>query len=212
MTNSQMTTYLKVIAFDCDGVLFDTKAANRAYYNSILELMGKPEMTDEQFAYVQMHTVERALSFLCGPDGLEQAHAHRRQLSYFPFIKYMKKAPGLDDLLDRINGSLHTAIATNRSNTMTRVLEEHDLTGRFELIVTALDVMRPKPAPEQLLKILDFFNAEPAEMIYVGDSELDQEAARSAEVPFIAFNNASLSADFHVKEMKEVGAILGFAD
>ena len=200
---------IRVVAFDCDGVLFDTVAANRAYYNAIMAAMGKPEITDEQFAYVQMHTVDQSLAFLCGPEGVADAHARRRQLSYFPFIQHMKKAPDLDTLLKRIDGSIHTAIATNRSNTMNRVLEEHGLAGRFELVVTALDVMRPKPAPEQLLKILEYFDAGPDEMIYVGDSELDEMAARAAEVPFIAYNNPSLSADFHVTGMKEVGRILG---
>ncbi len=199
----------KVVAFDCDGVLFDTEAANRAYYNAIMAALGKPEITDKQFVYVQMHTVEQALLFLCGPDGLAQAQAHRRQLSYFPFIQHMKKAPGLDELLDRIDGRMHTAIATNRSNTMNRVLDEHGLSDRFEMVVTALDVMRPKPAPEQLLKILEYFEAGPDEMVYVGDSELDEMAARAAEVPFIAYNNPALSAEFHVTAMKQVGHILG---
>jgi len=200
---------IKIVAFDCDGVLFDTEAANRAYYNSIMARLGLPEVTDEQFAYVQMHTVDQALTYLCGPERLTQAHDQRRQLSYGPFIKHMKKAPDLDDLLDRMAKGFHTAIATNRSNTMGRVLEEHGLSGRFELVVTALDVMRPKPAPEQLLKILDYFDAGPDELLYVGDSQLDEMAARSAEVPFVAYNNPALSADFYVTGMKEVGTILG---
>jgi phosphoglycolate phosphatase len=200
---------IKIVAFDCDGVLFDTVEANRAYYNSILARMGLAEMTDEQFLYVQMHTVDQSLIYLFGEENLAQAHDHRRQVSYLPFIAHMKKAPFLDDLLDSLAGRMHTAIATNRSNTMNRVLEEHGLAGRFEIVVTALDVMRPKPAPEQLLKILDYFNAGPDEMMYVGDSSLDEMAARSAQVPFIAFNNTSLSADYHVTGMREVGAILG---
>jgi phosphoglycolate phosphatase-like HAD superfamily hydrolase len=203
---------IKVVAFDCDGVLFDTESANRAYYNAILARLAFPEITDEQFFYVQMHTVEEALIFLFGAENLAAAHDHRRQVSYSPFIAHMKKAPFLDDLLDSLNGRMHTAIATNRSNTMNRVLEEHGLSGRFEMVVTALDVMRPKPAPEQLLKILDYFDARPDEMIYVGDSLLDEMAARSAEVPFIAFNNSSLSADYHVTGMREVAAILGLVE
>ncbi len=198
----------KIAAFDCDGVLFDTDSANRAYYNRIMELMGRPEITDEQFAYVQMHTVNASLAYLVGEENLKQAHDCRRQSGYLPFIKEMKKAPQLDELLDILAGRLHLAIATNRSNTMNRVLAEHGLSGKFELVVTALDVMRPKPAPEQLLKILDYFQARPPEMIYVGDSELDERAARSAEVPFIAYNNLKLDADFHAAEMAEVGRIL----
>ena len=48
---------LKVIVFDCDGVLFDTEAANRAYYNHILKHFGKPVMTANQFAYAHQHTL-----------------------------------------------------------------------------------------------------------------------------------------------------------
>ncbi|MDY6903626.1 MAG: HAD family hydrolase [Thermodesulfobacteriota bacterium] len=199
---------LKIVAFDCDGVLFDTEAANRAYYNDILRRMGLPAVTDEQFAYVQMHTVDASLAFLCGRERLAEAHEHRRQSGYGPFIQYMKKAPGLDHLLDRLAGRFHTAIATNRSNTMNRVLTTHGLAGRFMPVVTALDVPHPKPAPDQLHKILDHFRADPAEMVYVGDSELDATAATAAAVPFIAFNNPDLPADHHVVSMDELGAVL----
>lgn len=199
---------IKIIAFDCDGVLFDTEAANRAYYNEILKRMGLPELTDDQFEYVHMHTVDASLAFLCGEDRLDEAHEHRKQSGYSPFIQYMKKAPGLDDLLDRLACRYHTAIATNRSNTMNRVLTTHGLAGRFMPVVTALDVPNPKPAPDQLHKILHYYNADPGEMIYVGDSALDATAAKAAAVPFVAYNNPALPADQHVTSMDELGRIL----
>ena len=202
---------IRIVAFDCDGVLFDTEAANRAYYNTILAGIGLPPMTDEQFAYVHMHTVDASLEFLAGRENLERAHAVRRQAGYGPFIQHMKKAPYLEELLDRLDGRYHTAIATNRSNTMNRVLNEHGLAGRFEMVVTALDVMRPKPAPEQLLKILENFRVAPGQMVYIGDSELDQAAAQSAQVPFIAYNNPQLTADAHAVDMCQVQSLLGLA-
>lgn len=200
---------IKIVTFDCDGVLFDTDEANRAYYNTILQMMNRPPMTNEQFGYVQMHTVEASLAYLVGPENLEEAHQCRRRSGYGPFIRYMKKAPHLEELLDRLSGHFHTAIATNRSNTMNRVLKEHDLSDRFELVVTALDVMRPKPAPEQLLKVLEHFGAGPSAMVYIGDSELDEQAAQSAEVPFVAFNNPDLAADYHVTGMRGLQRVLG---
>ena len=36
-----MSSY-KVIAFDCDGVLFDTAESNRTYYNAIRNQLGMP--------------------------------------------------------------------------------------------------------------------------------------------------------------------------
>ena len=47
---------VKVVTFDCDGVLFDTKDVNRMYYNKVLEYMGKPPLTDEQTEFAHMQT------------------------------------------------------------------------------------------------------------------------------------------------------------
>ena len=59
-----------------------------------------------------------------------------------------------------------------------------------------------------LPKILDYFQARPPEMVYIGDSELDEYAAHSAGVPFIAFGNLKLKADFHATTMAEVQKII----
>jgi len=58
-----MTT-IKVVVFDCDGVMFDTQEANMAYYNDILTHFGRPSMTCEQFSYSYMHTAEKSLDYL----------------------------------------------------------------------------------------------------------------------------------------------------
>ena len=41
--------HIKVVAFDCDGVMFDTTKANMSYYNEILEHFGQPTLTPDQF-------------------------------------------------------------------------------------------------------------------------------------------------------------------
>ena len=38
---------LKLVIFDCDGVMFDSKNANRVYYNHMLEKFGHPPMDAE---------------------------------------------------------------------------------------------------------------------------------------------------------------------
>jgi len=59
------------------------------------------------------------------------------------------------------------------------------LPDRFDLVVTSLDVERPKPHPDSLLKILAQFKAAPRQSLYVGDSEVDEKTARAAGVPFV---------------------------
>jgi phosphoglycolate phosphatase-like HAD superfamily hydrolase len=45
-------------------------------------------------------------------------------------------------------------------------------------------------------------------MIYVGDSEVDRQAAAAAGIPLVAYRNRDLAADFHVNDMQALGALL----
>jgi len=196
---------IKVVIFDCDGVMFDTVKANTAYYNNVLRHFGKPDMTSEQFAYSHMHTADVAMAYLFDDEKmLETAQTYRKSMSYLPFLKYMEIEPYLKPLLKRLRPKYKTAVATNRTDTMKRVLIEHKLKDYFDLVVSALDVKRPKPHPEQLFKILEHFKIKPYNAIYIGDSKLDEMAAKAAEITLIAYKNRSISADFHIDSLKEI--------
>jgi len=195
----------EAVAFDCDGVMFDSSEANRAYYNKVLLHLGLPAMTAEQAAYAHMHTVDESLQHLIDdPQALAAAQQYRRRMGYLDFIRLMVMEPHLKTLLAKLRPAIRTAIATNRTDTMGRVLAEHGLEGQFDMVVTAMDVRNPKPHPEQLQVILDHFKLKPERMIYIGDSALDAQAAQAAEVPFIAFRNQSLPARMHVDNLAQV--------
>ncbi len=201
---------IKVVAFDCDGVMFDSSHANRAYYNHLLSHFHLPDMTEEQFDFAHMHTVDESLEYLIQDRQiLNAARQYRLQMSYMAFIRYMVMAPGLLPLLDKLSSGYQTAVATNRTDTMDRVLEEHGLAGRFDLVVTASDVEFPKPHPQQLLVLISHFGIRSDEMIYIGDSSLDAQAARAAQVPFVAYQNPRLNGDAHVGSMAEVERLMG---
>ena len=201
--------HVRIVVFDCDGVMFDTAKANMAYYNHLLQQFGRPAMTQSQFAYTHMHTVDEALGFLFNDAVvLEQVQAYRTRMNYVPFLKYMVIEPDLRPLLNRLRPRYRIAIATNRTDTMDRVLKTHDLEKKFDLVVTAFDVVHPKPHPEQLHKILAHFGLQREQAIYIGDSELDERAAGAAGVAFVAYANRALRADFHIKRLKELEDIL----
>jgi len=201
---------IKVVAFDCDGVMFDTIEVNRAYYNHLLSRFGRPLMTDVQFDFIHMHTVDESVAYLFDGQGLEEVHDFRKTMDYRPFLKYMRMEPYLKPLLKRLRPRYKTAIATNRTDTMPFVMAAYDLGALFDLVITARDVICPKPHPEPLNKILAYFNCAPANALYIGDSELDQIASRAAGIRFVAYNNRSLQADYHIKALKEVETVLAF--
>lgn len=202
-------TNVRVVAFDCDGVLFDTLEANRHYYNRILRHFGRPAMNEDQLRFVHAHTIYQALENLFEDEGQRQAALDfRKTIDYGGFLKHLTMEPGLVGLLDWMRGKFYTAIATNRTDTMKHLLREFRLADRFDYVVTSLDVDRPKPAPDPLLKILAHFDAEPHQALFVGDSEVDASTARAAEVPFVAYRNLSLPAAHHIDRLQDLRPLL----
>jgi HAD superfamily hydrolase (TIGR01509 family) len=132
-----------------------------------------------------------------------------KHIGYPKFIRYMTMEKGLKELLISLkNKGYIRGIGTNRTNTMEKVLEDFHLEDYFEVVVTAQTVKNPKPDPEQLLLIMKKFNLKPVEILFIGDSEYDQQAAVRAKVWFAAFKNPALPADVNVNSMDEIAKIL----
>lgn len=197
---------LKLVVFDCDGVMFDSKEANRAYYNHILAHCGHPPMDEAELHYVHIHHVVDSVRHIYRnyPQDLEKADLYRQGLDYSPYLRFMKMEPDLPEFLDFLLPHYFTAISTNRSTTMASVLELFDLKKYFAKVVTALDVVHAKPHPEALHTILDYFGVGVDDCIYIGDSEIDLQHSAAVGMRMIAFRNSALAADFHVNSFMEI--------
>jgi len=198
-----------VIIFDCDGVMFDSQQANINFYNHILSHFGLPPLTDKDVEFVHMHTAVESLHYIFrGTPYVAKAQEYRLKLDYVPFIKDMVMEPGLKEVLNILKPNYRLAVATNRSNTIEKVLAINGLSHYFDIVVSSLDVENPKPHPEPIFKILNFFQIEPQECLYVGDSEVDFTVCQASGVPFIAYRNKSLKADYYIDNLLDILKIL----
>jgi phosphoglycolate phosphatase len=190
---------IKLVAFDCDGVLFDSRQANITFYNAILAHFGRPPLSPESVDYIHSHTVFESLEHLFQGDAdLDAVVRFARSFDYHPFIAMMVEEPHLRDFLRFLRPGRHTALATNRTTTTGAVLSYHGLAGQFDLVVSAQDVRRPKPHPEAFQLILAHFALEPREALYIGDSAVDEAFAANAGVPLVAYRNRELNAAYHL--------------
>lgn len=205
---------IKAVVFDCDGVMFDTAQANRKFYDLVLDHFNKPPLTDAQFVQVHMMTVADAVSYLFpGVTDHDPVFRCVKQIGAHNFIQYMEMADGLVDLLNVLGSCGYIrAVATNRTDTMPKVLSDFDLTDQFDMVVTAADVTNPKPHPEQLEKIMARFSFHPDQVLFIGDSMYDQQAARAAGTVFAAFRQPQLDADLHAQAMADIASALGITD
>jgi phosphoglycolate phosphatase len=199
----------RLVILDCDGVLFDSSAANVAFYNAILERMGRAALDAE--GEVQAHWMGSpeliARLFADDPEQLRAARTLARELDYTPFLHLMKPVPELFETLAWLNERGSTALATNRGGTVPQLLEHFALDRHFDLVVGLHVVARPKPAPDMLLHCLEHFALEATDAVYVGDSPSDREAARAAGIDFIAVGDQP--GELRIASLAELRALLG---
>jgi phosphoglycolate phosphatase len=200
---------LKVIIYDCDGVLIDSSLANQGFYNYILAHFGCAPLTPEQWEYVKPLAAPDALTWLLqDTPWLAAAQEYQQIVDNTPFLSLLRAEPDLHETLTRLRPHYRLAIATNRGKSLLPVLEHCGLAEFFDFMVSSLEVTRPKPHPECLQRILQHFEVLPRQACYIGDSDIDREVSARAGVLFIAFQNPFLQADFHLENHLDLWRIL----
>jgi HAD superfamily hydrolase (TIGR01509 family) len=188
----------RCVIYDCDGVLFDSIETNRRFFNHICTSIGRPPLTELELRYAHIHTVYEGIHFLCRNDvGLEEkALALLQKIDPQEYIPYLKMEPHLLPALKILReAGIFRAINTSRSTSMKYIMERFGLWPYFDLVITILDVKKPKPHPESIEKIMETFHVERRETVFVGDSEIDKQAADSAGVKFISYKNRDIAQD-----------------
>jgi phosphoglycolate phosphatase-like HAD superfamily hydrolase len=200
---------LSLVIFDCDGVLFDSAPANVAYYNAVLERLGRPRLSEEwarRAHFLSSHQLYEAM-FGAGSALDEAARQAGREVDYGPFYKMMRPMPELDRVLGVLKSHYRLAMATNRGGTLGGVMREFGLDRFLELAVGAHDVARAKPHPDMIHTCLEHFRTAPPAAVYVGDSETDHRAALAAGVRFVGVGGAT-PAEHRIGDLRELPALL----
>lgn len=198
---------IKLIVFDCDGVMFDSKPANQKYYDHVLVNFGKAPMDKSELEYVHTHNVTDCINhiFRHHPDvNRGEVENYRANLNYSIFLPHFKIEPDLVEFLETAQPNYHLAISTNRSDTMELLLDSFNLSHYFGKVMTATNAKRPKPAPDGMVEILDYYKCKPDETIFIGDSIIDQLHAVASGTQLIAFKNKRLETDYHISSFMDI--------
>jgi len=96
----------------------------------------------------------------------------------FPHLMAM-----LDEL--RHKGVIVTIASSKRSHLVKVVLDHHDISHHFKMVVGAQDVSNHKPHPESVHYLLQQLAVEPEHAVVIGDSTYDLDMAKNAGVDAI---------------------------
>ena len=204
---------IRCVVYDCDGVLFDSLEANTRLYNDLCARVGRGPLREEEMRYVHTHTVFEAIHFIFGKEDEMEKKAlemlRLKQIDLREYIVYLKMEPHLLQALEKLKEKgILRAVNTNRTTSMKYIMEKYDLWPYFEMVVTALDVKNPKPHPESIGKILQEFNLNKEEAVFIGDSDVDQQTAKSSGIKFIAYKNKDIGNDAYIEDHLDVIKLL----
>ncbi len=113
-----------------------------------------------------------------------------------------KLIPGVDKTLCKLSKKFLLALITRRrisKNLVKKELERLDLDGYFRTIITSLEVKRPTPFPDTILKAADELQVPVHQCAVVSDSGVDVEGGKSAGAKTVAV----LSGLFKEEELSE---------
>lgn len=205
LNTSDFPQGLKGLVFDIDGVLFDSRASNMAYYNSIRKAVDLPHLSPEEEDFCHMASVNEAIDAIIPRQLRPAAIEACRNINYMKeILPMLSLEPDLPETLNWLREKhIPCAVCTNRSTSVGELLRHFSLEGYFAPVKTAA-TGRPKPYPDGLLEILEDWRFSPAQIAFVGDSQVDQMAAEAAGVPFWAFRNPDLKADLYLTSFSKL--------
>lgn len=194
----------KTYVFDLDGTLLDTLVDLAASCNHALRAFGMPERTiDEVRRFVGNGVrllMERAVPD--GPDNpqFEECLAEFRRHYLVHNLDTTRPYPGIPEMLQRLKAEgCHIAVVSNKFYDATRALCAHFFGDTVAVAIGERENIRKKPAPDTVVEALRQLGVGSEDAVYVGDSDVDVETARNAQMPCVSVLWGFRDRDFLVE-------------
>lgn len=189
----RVTTRPFAVIFDFDGVILDSETPEYEAHRQMFFARGL-ELTPADWCDTigtcddPRRWFERLLA--AAPSlAYEQYLEEKRRL--FRALVRMEPVRGVDALLSSLErAGVPKAVASNASGGwVQRAAAEMGLVHRFDAIVTADDVERPKPAPDVYLQACERIGVAPHASVAIEDSTTGVAAARAAGLKVVAIRH-----------------------
>lgn len=189
----QLNTNFNTVIYDLDGTLVDSAPVVSFVLNKLRVRLGLPALPQSSFInWISLGGKDLVVNAL--NISAEDSDVY---LSEFRAIYLLQKVPlssVYPNVFSTLNGlknrGIRLGICTNKPrNLVDRVLNETALGGLFDHVLAGDDLLTKKPNVANLNLCLKAMDTRPDATIFVGDSTVDQEAARNSNIPFAFFSH-----------------------
>ena len=199
----------KCVLFDLDGTLVDSLADLANSMNRVLTRQGLPSHPIHAYRYFVGDGIVKLVQRALPPEARQQDFIQKcvremRQEYALHWADTTRPYPGIAELLEALtNRGVQMAILSNKPDPLTQEVVKTLLPDwHFAAVAGAGETIARKPNPAGALRIANLLGREPADFLYVGDTNTDMQTARAARMFAIGALWGFRTAD----ELKENGA------
>ena len=191
------TTTVKLVIFDCDGVLIDSEVLSMEAWQETLNdfniSLSKQYFIDH-FLGKSLEHVEQVVKNDFSLDLNYAIKESFHALLYEKFEHSLRKTPGIIDVLSNLDGhDIPYCVATSSSPERTeKALKRTELLSYFEgRIFTRSMVKNGKPAPDLFLLAAAKMNTRPENCLVIEDSQPGLTAAVAGKMPYLHYRGGA---------------------
>jgi len=204
---------LKALLFDFDGTIVDSKRATIDLIQDTLNHFNEKIPPEKEMSALFGYKLPEVLRRILPNASSERVH---EIFIYSQTIvnKHASKVefmPNVLDVLESLKEEYRLGLVTSRGKAgLQHLFKLHNLHYYFKLVVDREDVAQHKPHPEGIFKAMKSMEVSPEEVLYIGDTEVDVEAAHNAGISciLIGTENQHFEADYHITYISELPALL----
>lgn len=209
---------IKLIVFDFDGTLGDTRAHIFKTMRDTLQILGLPMVTEEAIAATIGIPLGAGFEQLF--PGLNQEEILHCMKTYREIFEKNKslfvpvRFPGVKRTLAGLKerGYILSVASSRLSRSLNELLQALEIAGYISYVLGADNVEKAKPDPEPVLKTLREMGYDARETLVVGDMPVDilMGARAGAHTCAVTWGNASRTdlehagADYIIDKMEDV--------
>lgn len=179
------------IIFDLDGTLLNTIDDLGYACNYALEHTGYPTHPIAEYPRMVGNGINNLIRRALPEAGRTEENILRVRAHFVPYYDvhncdYTRPYEGMPELLQTLKAQGHRlAVASNKYQAATEKIVNHFFPGVFDVILGEREGIERKPNPQIVYDILSSSDTKHS-AVYLGDSLVDRDTARNANVPFVA--------------------------